>query len=73
MRQALLDAFDYSLADCVTETNGTVIEVFDCYDCIPSAQRSYIKTEDRQPVHFTLSNPTSANLVFAALDNCILK
>lgn len=73
MRQAITNAFDRDISNCLTETNSSLIEVFDCYDCIPAKQRSYIKTEESQVVHFVLNNPTSANLVFAALDNCIMQ
>lgn len=73
MKQALIDAFEYDISNCLQEVNNTLIEVFDCYDCSPALQRSYIKTQEDQPVHFELSNPSSSNLTFAALDNCILK
>ena len=57
---------------CLTETSDTNIQVYDCYDCIPEEQRSYIKTQQNDPVHFTLQNPESIHLCFAALDNCLL-
>ena len=59
-------------SDCLAETNSAIIEVFDCYDCIPAKQRSYIRTREDEPVHFTLFNPANANLTFAAFDNCLL-
>ncbi|HWK04557.1 MAG TPA: hypothetical protein VNS58_13045 [Puia sp.] len=73
MRQALRNAFGEDITECITETNSILIEVFDCYDCIPTQQRSYIKTSEGQPVHFTLRNPLNESLIFAALDNCILR
>ena len=57
---------------CLSDTNSTCIQIYDCYDCIPAAQRSYIKTREDEPVHFTLFNPKAVNLCFAALDNCLL-
>jgi len=73
MRQALTNAFNNDIANCLTETSDILIEVFDCYDCIPAKQRSYIRTDANQPIHFTLNNPSTSDLVFAALDNCILQ
>jgi len=73
MIKAILGAFDNDISACLTETNSTLIELFDDYDALPVLQRSYIKTEQDQPVHFLIYNPSEANLVFAALDNCILK
>jgi hypothetical protein len=73
MIQAFVNGFDNDILNCLIETNNILIEVYDCYDCIPAQQRSYIKTEINQPVHFTLNNPLATNLVFAALDNCILQ
>lgn len=73
MIQALIDAFENDISNCLIETNSILIEVFDCYDCTPDQQRSYIKLENNQPVHFTLNNSQGANLVFTALDNCILR
>ena len=73
MIQALMDAFDGEIADCLTETNSIIIEVFDCYDSTPAEKKSYIKTEEDQPIHFTLNNPSAISLIFAALDNCILR
>jgi hypothetical protein len=73
MIQALINAFENNISNCLIETNSILIEVFDCYDCTPDQQRSYIKVEYNQPVHFTLNNSREANLVFAALDNCILR
>jgi len=57
---------------CLSETTAVCIEVFDCYDCIPAEQRSYIRTKDEEPVHFTLNNPKAENICFAAVDNCLL-
>lgn len=59
--------------DCLTETQNTLIEMYDCYNCIPDKQRSYIKTASEEPVHFTLHNPNQNLLTFAALDNCLFK
>ncbi len=73
MKQAIINAFDNVGSNCLTETNSKLIEVFDCYNCASALQRTYIKTEEDQPVHFELNNPSAANLVFVALDNCILK
>lgn len=67
------NAFDKNIELCITETNSTLIEVYDCYDCIPPEQRTYIKTKVDEPIHFTLFNDQAENLLFAALDNCILK
>lgn len=58
---------------CISTTNKTVIEVYDCYTCLPQNARSYIKTSENEPIHFTLTNPSKALLTFAALDNCLLK
>jgi len=73
MKDALLNAFKHGIEDCLAETNNIKVEIFDCYDCIPGEQRSFIKTDENEPVHFTLNNLHQANLTFAALDNCILK
>lgn len=73
MKTASISAFEDDITNCITETNHTLIEVFDCYDCTPSQQRSYIKTEENQPTHFILHNDGQTDLVFAALDNCMLK
>jgi hypothetical protein len=73
MIQALIDAFDWDITNCLIETNSELIEVYDCYDCIPGEQRCYIKIAEDQPVHFELNNPLKSNLVFAALDNCLLQ
>ncbi len=73
MTNALRDVFDRDISNCLTETNAEIIEIFDCYDCIPIEQRSYIRTSDNQPVHFALKNPKAEHLVFAALDNCIFQ
>ena len=73
MIKALTTAFENDISLFIIETNNSLIEIFDCYDCIPSLQRSYIKTEEKQPTHFTLNNPLSMGLVFAAIDNGILK
>ncbi len=73
MIQALIDAFDRDISHCLTETNSILIEVFDRYDGTPAERRSYIKTEEGQPIHFTLNNPLATNIIFAALDNCILQ
>jgi hypothetical protein len=72
MMDALKAAFGQSVATCLQETNNVFIEVYDCYDCAPGRQRSYIKTDGTQPTHFTLNNPSQATLLFAAIDNCIL-
>ena len=73
MIQALIDAFDRDISHCLAETNSILIEVFDLNDGTPAEQRSYIKTEEGQPVHFELSNPSRSELVFAAVDNCIFQ
>lgn len=73
MRQAFINAFNNITLNCLTETNDILIEIFDCYNCIPALQRSYIKTQHGEPVHFTLNNPLASDLVFAAIDNCILQ
>ncbi|SFE00981.1 hypothetical protein SAMN05518672_104129 [Chitinophaga sp. CF118] len=73
MIQDLRRVFGTETADCLTETNDTKIEIFDCYDCAAAQQKSYIKAREEQPVHFTLENPTAATLAFAALDNCLLR
>jgi hypothetical protein len=70
---AILNTFGEDVANCVNETNSILIEVYDCYDCTPALQKSYIKSKVGEPVHFTLNNPLATNLFFAALDNCILK
>ena len=57
---------------CLAETKSICIEVYDCYDCKATEQRSYIRTRQEEPVHFTLNNPDAKNLCFAALDNCLL-
>lgn len=69
---ALKAAFGQHVSSCIQETNNGLIEVYDCYDCAPDYQRSYIKASETQPIHFTLQNPAGATLVFAAIDNCIL-
>ena len=58
---------------CISTTDKTIIEVYDCYTCLPKNARSYIKTSESEPIHFTLTNPLNALLTFAALDNCLLK
>jgi hypothetical protein len=73
MIQAIINAFENDITNCLEKTNNILIEVYDCYDCVPGQQRSYIKTEENQPAHFKLDNPLLINLVFAALDNCILQ
>ena len=73
MIQALISAFENDISYCLIETDSELIEVFDCYDCLPDQQRCFIRIEDGQPVHFELINPLRANLVFAALDNCIFR
>jgi uncharacterized protein YjbI with pentapeptide repeats len=73
MIEALINAFDRDISNCLSQTNSTVIEVYDCYDCAPSEQRSYIRNNDNQPIHFKLSNSQKANLLFVALDNCVLQ
>jgi hypothetical protein len=72
MKDALKAAFGQNVSTCIQETNNVLIEVYDCYDCEPDRQRSYIKTAKTHPVHFILQNPSQATLVFAAIDNCIL-
>ncbi len=73
MINVLRDAFGVDENSvCLIETNSACIQVYDCYDCIPAQQRSYIKTRVEEPVHFTLHNPNTINLCFAALDNCLL-
>ena len=57
---------------CLIETSEPYIQVYDCYDCIPIGKRSYIKTRQEEPVHFTLRNPQAMKLCFIALDNCLL-
>lgn len=73
MIKALMEAFGNEIMQCVVETDSTLIEVYDDYDCIPANQRCYIITEEKEPVHFKLNNPNSANLVFIAIDNCLFK
>lgn len=73
MIQDLIAAFETDVINCLTETNDHLIEIYDCYGCIPDQQRSYIKTISSEPVHFTLINSATVKLTFAALDNCILK
>jgi hypothetical protein len=73
MIKTLIDCFDHNIIHCIVETNDEVIEVFDCYDCTPAEQRSYIRTNENAPIHFVLNNPNAARIVFAALDNCIFK
>ncbi len=68
-----MDAFDDDISGCLMEINNNLIEIYDHYDAIPARQRCYLKTEKDQPVHFELRNPSGANLVFAAIDNCILR
>lgn len=73
MIQALRDVFGVDETSvCLSETNSVLIQIYDCYDCIPVSQRSYIKTKEEEPVHFTLNNPLSINVCFAALDNCLM-
>ena len=36
MRQALANAFERDILNCLTETNDVLIEVYDRYDCIPA-------------------------------------
>lgn len=73
MIQVLREAFAVGETSvCISETDNTLIQIFDCYDCIPELQRSYIKSKDEEPVHFTLNNPANANLCFAAVDNCLI-
>lgn len=64
--------FGNDISHCIVETNQAQVELFDCYNCDPATQRSYIKTKENQPIHFTLHNPSSAQLTFAAVDNCLL-
>jgi hypothetical protein len=73
MIEALKNAFDNNISNCLTETNSELINVYDCYDSPAEQRRCYIKTKEDQPVHFQLSNPLAVKLVFAALDNCILQ
>ena len=73
MRQALANAFERDILNCLTETNDVLIEVYDRYDCIPAEKRCYIKTEENEVVHFELNNPTQASVNFVAIDNCILQ
>lgn len=72
MKQALINAFNNDILNCLVETKDTLIEIFDCYDCDPVQQKSYIRTQSTEPVHFTLNNPLANDLIFAAIDNCIL-
>ncbi len=58
MMDALKAAFGQHVSTCIQETNNDLIEVYDCYDCAPDRQRSYIKTAKTQPVHFVLRNPS---------------
>jgi len=69
----LKDTFDGNIDDCLKELDNTLIEIYDCYDCSPEQQRSYIKEDKAQPIHFTLENPNAENITFVALDNYILK
>lgn len=73
MIQALRDVFGVDETSvCLFETNNVLIQVYDCYDCIPALQRSYIKSKEEKPVHFTLNNPSNINVCFAAVDNCLI-
>jgi hypothetical protein len=72
MKKFIEAAFGAGNAICIDETNSNRIELFDQYDGPPATQRSYIKTEDTHPVHFTLHNPNMTPLTFVALDNCLL-
>jgi hypothetical protein len=67
----LVTAFGQGAEKCVTLADADPIEIFDCYDCEPASQRSFVKSTEAQPVHFTLANPDRATLVFTALDNCL--
>jgi hypothetical protein len=71
MIQAIKAAFKNDLSHCLIDS--VLIEVYDRYGGVPEEQRCYIKSEENQPVHFTLNNPDRANLVFMAIDNCLLK
>ncbi len=73
MIQALRDVFGVDETSvCLSETNNGLIQVYDCYDCIPALQRSYIKSKETEVVHFELNNPANINLCFAAIDNCLM-
>jgi hypothetical protein len=73
MIEALLNSFEDDITGCVEDTNSDLIEVYDCYHCTAAQQRSYIKIDENDPVHFTLKNPGLENLTFAAMDNCMLR
>lgn len=73
MIQVLRDAFAVDETSvCLSETDSTTIQVYDCYDCIPDLRRCYIKSDEEEPVHFTLRNPLNRRLCFAAIDNCLV-
>lgn len=72
MIQALRMAFAVDeTCECLCETNAPLIEVYDCDTCDAVEKRCYIRTDDHEPIHFTLHNPLNVNLSFAALDNCL--
>jgi hypothetical protein len=73
MTKAITNAFAGDISGCLVETNDILIEVFDCYDCAPGQQGCFTKIKEGQPCHFELYNEGAENLVFAALDNCILQ
>ena len=72
MKNSLVIAFGDKIQNCLTATTNSLIEIFDCYDCSPELQKSYIRTSPLQPVHFVLENTGFSNLTFIAIDNCLL-
>ncbi len=74
MIKALSEAFaaNENSAACIQQTSETEIAIFDCYTCLPSLKRCYIKSKPEEPVHFTLYNPSKTTITFAAVDNCLL-
>jgi hypothetical protein len=71
MTEDIKSALGDDVSDCLTQINDAKIEVFD--SSTPGKLRRYVRTESDQPIHFTLENPTNANLTFAALDGCLLR
>lgn len=67
MKQALLDAFDRDISDCIIETSELSIEIFE-----QESRRSFIRTKPEHPSHFKLINGNNKLITFAAFDNCIL-
>lgn len=53
--------------DCLEITNSEKIEIFD--DEIK--KRCFIRSEDTQPTHFTILNPSKKEIAFLAIDKCV--